>query len=86
MPVNIQATCNQWSDVYDADRDVTRDLDHAMMRQTFRSLTKQGLHWSNCVRGGMRMMIGKSSHGWCRSCCANGEPDRRPDDESRVTR
>jgi len=36
--VSIQAAYNQWSAAYDADRNVTRDLDHTVMQQTFQNV------------------------------------------------
>lgn len=33
--MNVQTAYNQWSAAYDADRNVTRDLDHTVMQQTF---------------------------------------------------
>ena len=32
--MNVQNAYNQWSAAYDADRNVTRDLDHTAMQQT----------------------------------------------------
>ena len=49
--MSIQAAYNQWSAAYDADRNVTRDLDHEVMLQTFQGLRCASILEMGCGTG-----------------------------------
>jgi malonyl-CoA O-methyltransferase len=49
--MNVQTAYNQWSAAYDADRNVTRDLDHAVMQQTVQNLSCAAILEMGCGTG-----------------------------------
>jgi len=49
--VSIQAAYNQWSVAYDADRNVTRDLDYTVMQQTFQGVRCEAVLEMGCGTG-----------------------------------